>query len=177
MNFSRFILRLFGWKVIGELPKGVRKAVIIGAPHTSNWDFVIAFFSYKALGFKAITLMKKEMFKFPFGGIMKMLGSMPVDRRPGNTVVDEAIEMMKNADDFIITITPEGTRSKVEEWKSGFYRIAMGAGVPLFLGVANYKDKEAGILGEFKITGDFEKDIVEIKKRYKKEWAKFPEKF
>lgn len=177
MNLARIILKIFGWNVLGSFPKEIQKAVIIAAPHTSNWDFIIGFLAYKSLYVKAKYLMKKEMFFFPLGFVLKKLGAIPVDRHPGNNVVEEVVNSFRNEDHFILTITPEGTRSKVEKWKDGFYRICFQAEVPLFLAKIDFKKKEVGVLREFELSTDYEDDIIKIKAHYNKQMAKHPALF
>ena len=177
MNFSKYILKIFGWKVVGFFPKEVNKAVVIAAPHTSNWDFIVGLMAYKALGISAKYLMKKEMFFFPLGGLLRSIGAIPVDRRPGNNVVEEIVKDMGNSKEFILTITPEGTRSRVAKWKDGFYRICKQAEVPLFLAKIDFRNKEVGLLEEFVLSNDYDKDLKEIQKKYRSVEAKYPEKF
>ncbi len=166
-----------GWKLVGEVPPGIRKAVVIEAPHTSNWDFFIGFVAFRALGVKAKFLIKKEAFKGPLGKITRSLGGIPVDRGSKNTVVADVVKAMETSDDFILTITPEGTRKKVKVWKSGFYQIVQAANVPLILGFMNYKTKEIGLIKEFHITGDYKTDLIDIQKHYIDKEAKHPENF
>ena len=176
-KIARFILKMFGWEVFGEFPRDLKKAIVVGAPHTSNVDFLIAVLTYRALGFKARYLMKKEMFFFPLGCLLKAMGAIPVDRRPGNTVVDDVVKAIDKSDKFLLTVAPEGTRSKVEEWKGGFWRIAKATGLPVYAGTVNYKEKKAGVLGEVELSDDFEADVKKTKAMYKAEWAKYPEMF
>ncbi|MBN2746344.1 MAG: 1-acyl-sn-glycerol-3-phosphate acyltransferase [Bacteroidales bacterium] len=177
MQISRLILSLAGWNVVGTFPEGIKKAVVIAAPHTSNWDIIIGFLAYRALGIKAKFLVKKEIFFFPLGLLLRAIGGIAIDRSPGNSTVNQVIEQMTSAKHFILTIAPEGTRSPVKEWKSGFWRIAQTTKVPLFLGKIDYKTKTVGLIKEFEITSDFETDITEIQRLYKKEWAKNPTGF
>ena len=174
MNFCRFILRIFGWKVVGVFPKDIRKAVIIAAPHTSNWDFVFGWMTYKSLGIRAKYLMKKEMFFFPLGFFLKRMGAIAIDRSPGNNVVEDIVNAMKSSNHFILTITPEGTRSKVENWKDGFYRICRQAEVTLFLAKIDFGNKEIGLIGEFVPSGDYESDLKKIQQNYSAAMAKHP---
>ncbi len=177
MRISRFILGIAGWKVVGNFPKEIKKAVVIAAPHTSNWDLILGFLAYRALGIKARFLVKKELFTFPVGNILKAMGGIAIDRSPGNSTVNQVVEKMNSTKNFILTIAPEGTRSPVKEWKSGFWRIAQTTKVPLFLGKIDYKSKTVGLIKEFNITSDFEADIAQIRQLYRKEWAKNPAGF
>jgi len=177
MSFFRFVLRVFGWKVIGIFPDEIKKAVIIAAPHTSNWDFVFGWMAYKSLGVNAKYLMKKEMFFFPLGSLLRKMGAISVDRRPGNNVVEEIVNAIKSEDSFLLTITPEGTRSKVELWKDGFYRICNQANIPLFLAKIDFEKKEIGLLKEFKISSDYDSDIIKIMENYWASMARHPNQF
>lgn len=177
MQIARWILKVLGWKVINNFPQEVKKAVVIAAPHTSNWDFIMGFLAYKAIGIHARYLMKKEAFFFPIAYFLKRMGAIPVDRRPGNHVVDDIVEEINSAQRFVLTITPEGTRSKVGQWKDGFYRICNRAQIPLYLAKIDFDKKELGVLQQFEISGDFEEDIKKIKAHYKAEMARHPELF
>jgi 1-acyl-sn-glycerol-3-phosphate acyltransferase len=177
MHLSRFILRIFGWKVIGEFPSDISKAIVIAAPHTSNWDLFIGYAAYRALGIRARFLVKKEAFFFPLGNLIKAMGGIPVDRSPGNSTVDQVVAEMNQSDEFILTIAPEGTRSAVYEWKSGFWRICKATDAPLYLGLIDYKHKRVGLIKEFELSDEYELDILKIKTLYRKEWAKYPDKY
>jgi 1-acyl-sn-glycerol-3-phosphate acyltransferase len=176
-QFSRFILKLFGWQVIGSMPEGIKKCVVIVAPHTSYWDFVIGYMAYKALGVKARYLIKKELFFFPLGPLLRNLGGIPVDRSHSSNVVQQVGQLFRKNDNLIVTITPEGTRSLVTNWKRGFYYIAKHAKVPILIGILDYGKKEIGIINVFRPTGKYQKDLIEIQSNYLDVTAKHPEKF
>ena len=159
------------------MPEGVTKAVVISAPHTSNWDFVIGFVAYLALGVKSKYLIKKEAFTFPLGMILKALGAIPVDRHHSTNVVTQVGELFKTRNKLIVTITPEGTRKLVRHWKRGFYYIAEHAHVPILVGIVDYRKKEIGIVRKFNTTGNYEKDLAEIESYYLNRTAKHPENF
>lgn len=177
MNLSNLILKSFGWKVQGAVPAEIKKFVVVVAPHTSMWDFFIGFLVYKALGIKAHYLIKKEMFFFPISGLVKKLGGIPVDRHNKNTVVEDVVKLFETHENFCLTITPEGTRSLVRTWKSGFHRIALAARVPVVAGFLDYEKKIAGIIGVVELSGDFEKDLSKIQGLYKGISGKHTEKF
>lgn len=163
---AKFLLFIAGWKRGEDAPK-LDKYVLIAAPHTSNWDFyftLLAAFDYRV---KIFWMGKDSLFKGAAGPIMRWLGGISVDRSSSNNLVDQTIEAFKKNDKLIVTVPPEGTRGKVSYWKSGFYHIAMGAGVPIVLGYVDFGRKIAGLGPVFHPTGDFEKDLVEIKKFYK----------
>jgi len=175
-SLSQFILWLLGWKVI--LPEFEEKSyVIIAAPHTSNWDFVLGRLAVGSVGIPQKVLMKKEMFFFPLKYILKALGAMPIDRKGSIKMVDYIIELFKQKDDFIFSISPEGTRSYVEKWKTGFYHIAMNAQVPLVLGRLDYKKKILEFSNVFYPSGDFQKDFAEIVNFFSQAQALNPEKY
>lgn len=125
-------LRLMGWRVTGQLPD-LRQLVVAGGPHTSNWDFVVAMFVILALGVKVSWLGKHTIFRWPFTGLWYRLGGIPVNRAAAQDVVGQAVQSFRHNAAQIVALMPEGTRSRVEQWKTGFLRIARGAGVPILL--------------------------------------------
>ena len=170
---AKLFLWLTGWKVEGELPKE-KKFVMIAAPHTSNWDLPYMLAICFVLKAKPYWMGKSQIFKFPFSGLMKWMGGIPIDRSKANNVVDATAEFLKEAEELIITIPPEGTRSKVSYWKSGFYHIANLSEVPIALGFLDYKRKRGGIGGVFYPSGDIEIDMIEIKRFYSMVAGKYP---
>jgi 1-acyl-sn-glycerol-3-phosphate acyltransferase len=172
-SLALFILKLCGWRVEGSLPDSIKRAVVVMAPHTSNWDFVLGWLGFSALGLKSMYLIKKEAFFFPIGPLVKKLGGIPVDRGK-NKVVIQIGELFLESKELIITVTPEGTRSLNHTWKKGFYLIAQHAQVPLVFGYLDYKNKIGGLGPVFKVTGDYEKDMEVIENFYKQKTAKFP---
>lgn len=173
---SRALLRLVGWKT-GSLVEEVPKCVICVAPHTSNWDFVIGKLFYMSVGRNAGFLIKKEWFFFPFNLLFGKLGGVPIDRSKHMSVTDQMIEMFNQRACFQLAITPEGTRKRAEEWKKGFYYIALGAHVPILIAYFDYGKKEVGFKGIFYPTGDAERDIRQIRAYYKDVTACHPENF
>ncbi len=127
---GRWALAWLGWRVEGTLPD-VAKAVIIVAPHTTNWDFVVGIAAKFALGLRASWLGKHTLFRAPFGALMRWLGGIPVDRSRPNDVVAQSVQQFAEMDRMVLGISPEGTRKAVTRWKTGFYHIARGAGVPI----------------------------------------------
>ena len=126
------ILGLMGWRVEGE-PPNVAKCVIIASPHTSNWDLILAFGTILSRGMPIRFMMKKEAFFFPFGGLFKRLGGMPIDRSSRNNVVEQMAKAFSDADVLWVAITPEGTRGDIKAYRKGYLRIAEAADVPVFL--------------------------------------------
>ncbi len=164
---SLLILRIGGWRVVGELPQN-KKYVAIAAPHTSNWDFPLfmALVGYKKMRIRF--LGKHTLFKGFFGRLFYWLGGIPVNRSSplAGDVIEQAIHVFKEADELILGIAPEGTRSNVSKWKSGFYRIAVAADVPIAQAYIDTRRKEIGFGPMFIPTGDLEKDLAAIRQFY-----------
>ena len=158
-------LWIFGWKKEGQVPN-VPKFVMIAAPHTSNWDLPLTLILSLAFRMKVFWLGKHTIFRPPFGSLFKWLGGIPVDRRQANDLVTQCVQTFKNNARMIMVIPPEGTRSKVRYWKTGFYYIAHGAGVPIALGYIDYKLKAGGIGPAVVTTGNIEADMVKIREFY-----------
>lgn len=173
---SRFILKLFGWKSISTFPD-YDKIIVIIAPHTSMMDFVIGKLYYGSVGRKPHFIIKKEMFIFPLGYLLKWAGGIPVDRHNAVSIIDQVVERISISKKIVLNITPEGTRKKVKKWKRGFYEITLKTGLPLAVGMIDYKKKEIGVMTLFKVTGDYQKDIKEIKSYYVGKTGRYPERF
>jgi len=166
-----------GWKVIDRKPQD-KKAIVIAAPHTSAWDFIIGKLSFVSTGLPIYILIKKEFFKFPLGPILRGLGAISVDRgNRNNKMVDQLAAEFDKRDTMYLSITPEGSRKKRDKWKRGFYEIAMAANVPVYLGVIDYGKKICDVGERFELTGDYEKDMKFIQTSYKDVTAKNPECF
>jgi len=174
---SKWILKLIGWKVIGKMPDGLRKCIMIEAPHTSNIDFILGRLAFYQLGINAKFLIKQELFKFPLGGLLRAMGGIPVNRGKKNNMVDYVADLFHHTDELVVIITPEGTRKYNAHWKKGFYHIAAKANVPVILGFIDYKKKEGGIGPLFYPSGDFDKDFALIQDFYKGKNARHPEKY
>ena len=160
---ARIIMWLLGWRVDGKLPD-LPKYVLIGAPHTSNWDFVLFLGLIFHLRANVHFMGKAELFRFPIGWFFRYCGGVPVDRKKSTGLVDQMVKVYNESEKFIVTIAPEGTRHHVQEWKRGFYHIAKGAGVPIVMVVVDGKHKTAHILKEpFYPTDDIEADMKAIK--------------
>jgi 1-acyl-sn-glycerol-3-phosphate acyltransferase len=171
--FSIYYLKLIGWKVIGALPVDTPKYVVIAAPHTSNWDMPMTLMCTFALRAKMHWMGKSSIFKWPFKTIMMWMGGIPIDRTKSNNIVDETIKLFNEHDELIITVPPEGTRKKAERWKTGFYHIARGAGVPIVCAFLDYKNKECGVGLTLMPTGDLEADMDKIKSFYNTKTGKY----
>jgi 1-acyl-sn-glycerol-3-phosphate acyltransferase len=162
---SILILKLMGWKAVGRPIENAR-FVLIGAPHTSNWDFPLMIMVVLKLRLKVFWMGKHSLFPFPVGWFMKWLGGIPVDRSRAQNLVDQTVAQYKSEPEMIVLVPPEGTRSKVKEWKTGFYRIAANAEVPVLMGYVDASKKEAGLADFYYPTGDLEADIAAIRAFY-----------
>ncbi len=171
------ILRLFGWKVVSGIPDGIDKAVVVMAPHTSNWDFLIGRLAFALHRTRVYMMIKKESFFFPMGPVLRALGGIPVDRSQSQNTVKSVTQHFESYRKFYLVITPEGTRKRVERWKKGFYFIALTAKVPIILGYLDYGKKEGGLGPVIYPTGDYEKDFAQIQAFYRGMTARHPEKF
>ncbi len=167
--------RLGGWKTLRHKPE-VRKYVIIAAPHTSNWDFIHTLACALILRLRPHIMMKNAWFRWPLGYIFRWLGAIPIDRSRANGVVAQSIKEFQRQDEMELIVPPSGTRRKVLYWKSGFYRIAHGAGVPIVLGFVDYRRKVAGLGPLFHPTGDLDADMVDIQHFYSDITGKYPKK-
>lgn len=174
---SYLILKMMGWRVTHPMPKGVKKAVVIMAPHTSNWDFLIGRLGLYSHKVKIRTLIKRESFFFPLGIILKAMGAIPVDRTMSAGTIKKVAKMMADADEFFLLITPEGTRKLSKRWKKGFYFLAQQANVPIIQGFLDYRTKTGGMGPVYYPTGNYEEDLKNIQKWYYDKQAKHPENF
>ncbi len=178
---SKFIFWITGWKVAGGWPKGLKKAVLIAIPHTSNWDLLYARAAFFLMDIPVRFTIKKEVMVGPLGWLIKVLGGISIDRKrvPGKrreTYTEAMIHMLKEMDQLVIMVTPEGTRSYAPRWKTGFYRIAEGANVPIVIGYLDYKKKLAGIGPIIMPNGNLEEQMGEMKDFGRKITGRHPEK-
>ena len=162
---ARFLLRLGGWTIVGGLPKPA-KAVLVAAPHTSNWDGVWALIYKVAIQLDVRWFAKKSLFWFPLSTLLRGLGGIPLDRGKAGSAVDQAVGMFRNLHSFYFGLAPEGTRSRTDYWKSGFYRIARDADVPIVLGFLDYGSKRLGLGPTLYPSGDTEADLEIIRDFY-----------
>ena len=159
--------RLKGWKIVGELPVSAVKSVIIAAPHTSNWDLPYTLMVCFVLRLNVYWMGKASIFKPPFRGVMMWLGGISVDRSQSNNLVAaSSAAIMQASGPLQLIVPPEGTRSGTRFWKTGFYYIAAGAGVPIVMAFLDYEKKVGGLGPVFKTTGDIDADMVAIKAFY-----------
>jgi 1-acyl-sn-glycerol-3-phosphate acyltransferase len=183
-SVSRAFFRSQGWSLKGTELTEHRRCVVIAAPHTSNWDLFYTLVSFDLMGLPVRFTVKNDYTRFPHSLYMNPLGAIGIDRSPkdGSTerlsMVQAMINLFEdNPGDLAIVVTPEGTRGLRTEWKSGFYHVARGAGVPILLGYLDYGKREAGIGKVIHPSGDFEADMREICAFYQTIEPKFPEKF
>lgn len=174
-RFSVFMFTIGGWKAEQDHPPP-RKAVIIAAPHTSNWDFIYYFGLTNKLQLTTRWIGKDSLFKWPLGRMMRRLGGIPVDRSRSQNMVDAMVREFNQRDDFLLTIPPEGTRGSVNQWRSGFYYIALNAKVPLIIGMMDYAKKSGGLGPSFMPTGDYKADMKILSNFYHSVTPKYPEK-
>ncbi|CAM2959400.1 acyltransferase [Legionella steigerwaltii] len=160
-KLGRFILKLFGWKVVGALPQD-KKYLVVVAPHTSNWDFLVGLFARFSVGVKINFLAKNQLFFFPLGLLLRALGGAPVDRSKKSKTVEQVVDIFRSRDEFKLAITPEGTRGPVTRWKEGFYHIACQAGLPIVMVGPDYASKELRIHEKFQPSGDIDSDFPKI---------------
>lgn len=156
------ILKAMGWTLTGKLPN-IKKAIIIGGPHTSNWDLFLAMGSMLSVGLKFSWMMKKEAFFWPLGGLWKSMGGIPIDRKAKLDVIGQVKEWFETQDAIWLGITPEGTRAKVENFKTGYLRIAKGIGVPLFIVGIDSVNKRVVLDKLWHPEGDIETENAAIK--------------
>lgn len=176
MNIASLLLKLSGWKVKITVPD-YSKCIICVAPHTSNWDFILGKLAYASVGRKAGFLMKEAWFFWPLGCFFRAIGGIAVPKARGSQLSDIIIRKFGETKRMQLAITPEGTRSRVTRWRTGFLHIAQEAGVPIVLGAIDAATKQIVIEREFKPTGDIEADMKAIKKYYSHFTALYPDKF
>jgi len=166
----RYIYKFFfynlGWKIRGDVPRELKKYIIIVAPHSSNWDFLVGVVIRSIMKFPSNYLGKKELFTSPFGWFFRKLGGYPVDRNHHTNLVEQVVEIFNKEEQFVIAIAPEGTRKKVSKWKTGFYHIALKAKVPIVMVALDYANKNIIWSLPFYPKGNFEVDAKLIEKFY-----------
>ena len=166
-GFSLAFLKMAGWTVEGSLPIQASRSVLIAAPHTSNWDLPYTLMVAFALRLNPYWMGKHSIFRAPFGGLMRWLGGIPVNRAQSSTLVAASAQAIAGADGPLqLIVPPEGTRSKTRYWKTGFYYIAQTARVPIVMAYMDYATKRSGLGPLFQPTGDIEADMAAIKAFY-----------
>lgn len=182
-KFAEKSLNMMGWEIDNHWPLDLAQCVMIAAPHTSNWDALYARLALKALGVNVRITIKDSYMKFPLGPFVRAMGGIGIDRSPKAageqrlSMVDVMTNLFKDHAELVMLVTPEGTRSKQEKWKTGFYHVACNAGVPIALAYMDYEKKKTGVGKIVYPTGDYEKDMAEIMQFYAQISPKFPEDF
>lgn len=173
--FARAVFRLIGWRAEGEAPN-IPKYVMVAAPHTSNIDGIMLVLGAWLFGLKLHWMGKHTLFRAPFGWLLKAFGGVPIDRRAPRGAVQQMIQAFHDHERQILVVAPEGTRGKADRWKTGFYYIAQGAGVPVVLAYIDYARKVVGIGPVIHPSGDQDADMRLIHDFYKDKVARYPEK-
>jgi 1-acyl-sn-glycerol-3-phosphate acyltransferase len=162
-TIAQSLMTLFGWRIEVNGAPNLPKLMLVGAPHTSNWDFVLTLATFFALNVRISWMAKHTFFRWPFRGVLAWLGGVPVDRTSQDDgIVNQTIRAFDSHDKFVIAIMPEGTRSKARKWKTGFYHIAQGAKVPIVLIRFDYGRKVMGIGPTIEPSGDIAADMAHI---------------
>jgi 1-acyl-sn-glycerol-3-phosphate acyltransferase len=173
---ARLLMLASGWRFEGA-PPNLKQFVLIVAPHTSNWDFLIGIMAMFALGVRATVLGKDTLFKAPFGFLLRWMGGVPVDRQSPQNVVGQMIGHLENRDRMILALSPEGTRKKTSRWRTGFYWVALGAGVPIVPMALDFCRKRVIIHPAQVMTGDAEQDIAHLQTFFRADQACKPEHY
>ena len=160
---SKIILKIIRWRVVGVLPEDQRKYVLIVAPHTSNWDFILFVLAVSVLRLKPSVLIKSTLFLGPLGWFLRYCGAIPVNRTQANSLVDYIAGIYEEREEFVLIITPEGTRSANPNWKRGFHHVATTAQVPILIVYVDSTIKTIGIEGLMEPSEDIDKDIQRLK--------------
>ena len=165
-RLALLVFKCAGWKCEGD-PPGLRQYVVIAAPHTSNWDFLYTLCLAFIYRLDPVMMMKDAWFRWPLGSLFRWLGMLPIDRSRANDLVAQSVAKFNQRDNLIIVIPPSGTRKRVLYWKTGFYHIANGAGVPIVLGFLDYRRKVGGFGPTVHPSGDIDADMVIIRNFYR----------
>jgi len=173
-RLCRGLLHLAGWRLILDVPR-LERGVVVFYPHTSNWDFVVGLLARFALNVPVTWAGKDNLFRWPFGSVWRGLGGIPVNRREHTGFVAQMIDAFGVRERMLLAIAPEGTRRRTEHWKSGFYRVAVGAQVPLVLGFIDFRRKEVGVGAMFMPTGDIGVDVARLRAFYDDKTGRHPQ--
>ena len=169
------LYRRGGWTSVGTVPEPQR-FVLIAVPHTSNWDFPNFLGVTHALGIRTHFIAKSSLFRWPMGGFMRQVGGVRLDRARAKDTVQQMVDEFARRDDFVLTIAPEGTRGAVGKWRTGFYQIALGAGVPIVCGFMDYPTRTSGLGPVIVPTGDYDADMAPAFAFYRGITGKYPER-
>lgn len=172
--WARRLLALFGWRVDIDLPPGP-KSVIVVYPHTSNWDFAVGYLAKLACGMPLFWVGKHTLFRWPFAELLRRMGGIPVNRAEAAGFVGQLAEEFRRRPRLWLAIAPEGTRSRTDHWKSGFYRLALAAEVPVGLAFIDYPTRIVGLKTYLSLSGDEARDLESIRSAYAGKTGKHPE--
>lgn len=179
-KFSRWlgvtVLKILGWRIEGKIPN-LKRLIVIGAPHTSNWDFVLAMGTILGLNLRMRWMAKHTIFKPGITWFMEWLGGIPTDRNTPRMVVDHVARLAEKENGVIIGLTPEGTRKKVEKWKTGFLRIAKALDCPILMVGLHFPNKIITLGEVFYPSGDNDSDLINIKNYYEQFRGRHPSQF
>ena len=173
---ARLMILASGWRFEGA-PPNLKQFVMIVAPHTSNWDFLIGIMAMFALDIRATFLGKDTLFKAPFGFVLRWMGGVPVDRQSPHNVVEQMIGHLKNRERMILALSPEGTREKIPRWRTGFYWVAVGAGVPIVPVALDFSRKRFIIHPPQTMTGNAEQDMAHLQRFFRADQAFKPDRY
>lgn len=174
-KLAAFMLTLFGWQLQGHTP-AEKKILIIGAPHTSNWDFPLALLALAALGLRFSWVGKHTLFTGVAGRLLRNIGGIPVNRKSRHSFLNGMVEAFRSRDTLTLALAPEGTRSYQDHWKAGFYHIAVEADIAICLGFVDYAAKTVGLGPTLRPTKDIEEDFASIRAFYQDKTGKYPER-
>ena len=176
--FYKLVLWYGGWSIINEVPPEIKKCIVIGAPHTSNWDFVYAIPALDKMGIHKLRyLIKKEFFFWPFTWLFNATGGIAVDRSKKNDLTAQLNKLIDDSDEIYLLFPPEGTRGRVERWKTGFYYTALESKLPIVLGFLDFENRVCGFGKVIHPSGDFNSDFQQIQDFYKNIKGKNPDNF
>lgn len=173
---GRSALRLLGWQLQVEFPP-LPKLVIVGAPHTSNWDGIVAVAAIMALGVRVNWFAKDSLFRWPFRGLLVALGGVPIARQAAGGIVEQTSAIFAAKSQLYVAVAPEGTRGRAPIWKSGFYRIALASGAPILLAYLDYRRKVIGSGPLILPSGDYDADLAQIQQFYRDITPRHPQRF
>lgn len=175
-KISRFLLKILGWKFAGQIPRELKKCIIIVYPHTSAWDLIIGFVIRSAIDWNVRFIGKAELFEGPFGWFFYRMGGQPVVRQKRTNFVESVVKVFNEKEELVIAMSPEGTRQRVEKFRTGFYYIALGAKIPIVPVQFNFGEKIIHFTNAVYPTGNIEADMKDIYDRFKNIKGKIPDR-
>lgn len=174
---SKWLLNLWGFKISGVDPHPYPKKIFAVAPHTSNWDFPLGLLVRSSMKLNTKFMAKDSLFKPPFGWVFRMLGGVPVVRSKSTNFVDATVNVFKRYEKLSVALAPEGTRKKVDQFRTGFYWMAVKCDIPLFLVTFDWENKKVDFTGPFPLSGNIEVDLPKIEAHFAGVKGKIPENF